>query len=329
MRHMDGELSVMYDRWRQVLLRAIASVEAYIDFGEDEGIENDAVTDAINQVKDLRERMARHISDDRCGERLRAGVNVAIVGRPDVGKSSLLNLICRRDAAIVSAGPGTTRDVIEVAADIGGFPAVFRDTAGLRYGGDVGDVESEGVRRAEFVLKTADLVLCVQDTSRKPEELCCRAVGDGVAPCVCDATASPGARRLVALNKTDLDRGSKSPVTRTRATSGDGALPLHTCALSCKTQQGYVEFLNHLQHHVEHLCTTESPEGPAIAHLRHRAHLQDCLTSLDRVLNDPMVDIATLAQELRDAAEQFGYIDGRIGVEEMLGVLFREFCIGK
>lgn len=110
-------------------------------------------------MRDLREKMAQHIDDARCGERLRVGVNVALIGQPDVGKSSLLNALCRRQAAIVAAGAGTTRDIIEVSADVGGFPVIFRDTAGLRFGPDVGEVEREvglGVRgenRAIFPFK--------------------------------------------------------------------------------------------------------------------------------------------------------------------------------
>jgi len=161
MQQMDGALHRLYEDWRTLGLRALAHLEAAIDFPDEDlptGIA-EAVRDGITK---LRGEIAGHLADRR-GERLREGLSIAIIGPPNAGKSSLLNLLARREAAIVSETAGTTRDVIEVHLDLGGWPVVLADTAGLRETGDA--IEQEGVRRARARAAAADLRILVLDAS--------------------------------------------------------------------------------------------------------------------------------------------------------------------
>ncbi|KAL8583678.1 hypothetical protein ACOMHN_037401 [Nucella lapillus] len=159
-----GVGGVRYSHWRISILKCLANVEAFIDFGEDENIEEDALQSATAEVQKLCGELGRHLSDDRQGERLRDGVHVAIIGEPNVGKSSLLNALCRRPAAIVSPVAGTTRDVIETPINLAGYPLLLSDTAGLRETTDA--VEQEGVRRALNRAASADLKVLVLDASQ-------------------------------------------------------------------------------------------------------------------------------------------------------------------
>lgn len=163
LRQMEGDLGRLYNSWRAELLRLVAHVEAVIDFGEDENIEDGILDEVKVKVSNLHRTVVDHLSDGRRGERLRAGVHVAIVGAPNAGKSSLLNILCQRPAAIVSPHAGTTRDVLESALDICGYPVILSDTAGLREAND--PVEQEGVRRALTRATTADLKILIGDVS--------------------------------------------------------------------------------------------------------------------------------------------------------------------
>lgn len=147
LRQMSGDLGRLYQDWTHRLKRCLAHVEAFIDFSEDEQIEEGVLDQVERSISELQTEVERHLQDERRGERLRSGVHVVIAGATNAGKSSLLNTLCQRPAAIVSPIAGTTRDVVETALDIGGFPVVLSDTAGLRDSPDL--VEREGVRRAK------------------------------------------------------------------------------------------------------------------------------------------------------------------------------------
>ncbi|XP_067666803.1 tRNA modification GTPase GTPBP3, mitochondrial-like isoform X2 [Haliotis asinina] len=164
LRQMEGDLGNMYMTWRRRIIKCLANVEAYIDFSEDENIEDDVLDHARSEVQVMIEEMKGHLHDNRRGERLRSGVRVAIIGEPNVGKSSLLNALCQRPAAIVSPIAGTTRDVVETALNIGGYPVLLSDTAGLRETGDA--VEKEGVRRAIERAEQADIKIILVDASK-------------------------------------------------------------------------------------------------------------------------------------------------------------------
>jgi tRNA modification GTPase len=317
---------------------------------------------ALERLADLRVRMAAYLAGAGCGERLRNGVRIAVVGRPNVGKSSLMNYLVGREASIVADRPGTTRDVIEVTGDVGGYPVAFVDTAGIRHAPALDPVEVEGVRRAEAAAATADLRLCVQDAAAGPDTLCSAASPLGVAPCRCALAASSGARNgggaktVVVLNKMDLiaDGGLAALhtpdallaiVATARAdpkgcgkrvgddmTNSESDVPNDTSdgpvAISCTARIGMRELVARLQREVALLCGSGGAASGPVVQTRHRAHLADCIAGIDRVLDDP-ADVVVAAEELRIAAEQFGYITGRFNNEDVLDVVFKEFCIGK
>lgn len=147
LRQAEGGLRVPYDQWREQIIRCMATTEAVIDFGEDENIEDGVMDEVQTDVQQLYSSISAHLDDSHVGEIVRNGVQVAIVGPPNAGKSTLLNRLAKRDAAIVSDIPGTTRDIVEVKLNLGGYPVVVCDTAGLRESSDL--VEMEGIRRAK------------------------------------------------------------------------------------------------------------------------------------------------------------------------------------
>lgn len=160
-----GNLSKVYSRWRRDVLKCIANVEAYIDFAEDENIEDDTLQVVKTKLGSLSDEIGAHLVDGRKGERLREGVRTAIIGAPNVGKSSLINLLCQKSVSIVTNIAGTTRDIIESHYNIGGYPVLLADTAGLRLSTD-DVVENEGIQRAKAYLETTDLILLVIDAAR-------------------------------------------------------------------------------------------------------------------------------------------------------------------
>ena len=298
-RQLDGALGRLYDGWRSTLVRALAHVEAAIDFPE-EGLPESIVSDVHINIKGVLKEITQHLDDGRRGERLREGVFVAIVGAPNVGKSSLLNRLAKRDAAIVSHIAGTTRDVIEVHMDFGGYPAVLADTAGLRESAD--EIESEGVRRALARAANADLKVAVFDATVWPE------IDDGTLAVVDRDT-------LVVANKIDL-----RPLPEGERCDGRPLWPL-----SCLNGTGFESFLAGLE--AEIARRLQPGNAPALTRVRHRAALNDCAAALRRFLEGLAPELA--AEDLRLATRALGRITGRVDVEDLLDVIFSEFCVGK
>jgi tRNA modification GTPase len=300
LRQLGGELGRLYESWRARLIRAQAQLEAEIDFPE-EDLPASLWERVRGAAAELAREIAAHLADGHRGERLRDGVAVAIVGPPNAGKSSLLNALARRDVAITSAIAGTTRDVIEVDLDLGGYPVRLADTAGLRAAGDI--VEEEGVRRARARAETADLRLVLVDATRPDEAATMR---DLLGP---DA--------LLVVNKADL-------------VGGDGlawatALDSAAMPLSVATGDGMPALLARLEAAVAERAS--SGGTPLVTRARHRAALEDCVTALHRFAGAYLPELA--AEDLRAAVQSLGRITGRVDVEDMLDVIFREFCIGK
>jgi len=298
-RQLAGDLGRLYESWRERLLRGLARLEAEIDFPE-EGLPSNLWCDFASDIRDIVCEVARHLADNHRGERLREGVAIAIIGPPNAGKSSLMNALARRDVAITSATAGTTRDVIEVALDLGGYPVVLADTAGLRASAD--PIEVEGVQRAEARAANADLRLLVVDANT-PEEV------PGLAGMV-------GADTLVIANKIDLG-GDAGWADRL----GMGT----AMRLSVLSGIGMPELLERL--HAEVARRFAPGHAPVITRARHREALIDCLAALRRFGAARLPELAT--EDLRMATRCLGRITGRVGVEDMLDLLFREFCIGK
>ncbi|KAG0410247.1 hypothetical protein HPB47_012640 [Ixodes persulcatus] len=299
---MEGNLSKLYRGWMDSLKKCLANIEAFIDFSEDQGIDEAILGSAAAQAERLAKEIQDHLSDGRRGERLRSGVKVAIVGRTNVGKSSLFNALCRRDAAIVSPIAGTTRDVVESPLDIGGYPAVFCDTAGLRTSED--PVETGG--RPEL--------LCANGADSSVEAHLDQL---GVEPC-------PGGLLFV-LNKTDLLSREDRALLRERLAGGE-----HDCVFtSCATHEGIADLVARLAAKLEAMCRNPADASPALTQERHRHHLQHCLESLGRFGSHVHGDAVVAAEHLRLALAHLGRITGKVFSEEILDVIFRDFCIGK
>uniref|UniRef100_A0A3Q2TU02 5-taurinomethyluridine-[tRNA] synthase subunit GTPB3, mitochondrial n=1 Tax=Fundulus heteroclitus TaxID=8078 RepID=A0A3Q2TU02_FUNHE len=309
------------------LTECLAHVEAFIDFSEDELIE-DGVLDRVDiSVCDLQAEINQHLKDERRGERLRSGVHVVIAGATNAGKSSLLNTLCQRPAAIVSPIAGTTRDVVETALDIGGFPVLLSDTAGLRDSPDL--VEQEGVRRARERVQQADLTLVVVDSTILPSEV--KQAGAVLLKhleSVLTSQEQPEAGRcLLVLNKTDLlpEAQREQLSLGLRGTSG---LP-PVCLISCQTSEGLKDFLTVLQSTVQTMCADPLSGAPTLTQARHRAHLQQCAAALAQYWRYRDSDLALAAEGVRLALTGLGRITGRVGAEEILDIIFKDFCIGK
>lgn len=299
LRQMEGELGRLYDRWRERLTRALAHLEADIDF-PDEDLPG-GVSDAVRPVlTGLADEITAHLDDGGRGERLREGLHIAIIGAPNAGKSSLLNALARRDAAIVSAHAGTTRDVVEVHLDLGGYPVILADTAGLRDTAD--EVEAEGVRRARRRAEQADVKVAVFDGTLWPD-------------LDADTRALLDADTLVVLNKADV-----AALPADAVVDGHPALPL-----SARSGDGIAALESRLTAlSADRLAATGAP---ALTRARHRGALEECVAALQRALSAPLPELA--AEDVRLASRALGRITGRVDVEDLLDVIFRDFCIGK
>ncbi len=301
LRQLEGELGRVYESWRRRLLGALAHSEAAIDFS-DEDLPEDIEAAARREIASLEQEIAGHLKDKRRGERLRNGVLIAIIGPPNAGKSSLLNLLAQRDAAIVSETAGTTRDVIEVHLDLGGYPVTLADTAGLRDGGDA--IEIEGIRRARRKAEDADLRLAVFDGQDWPNP-------DPTTAELVDADT------LAVINKCDLG-APEPPLT----INGQPAL-----AISARTGSGIDDLLATVADRVAGMM--DAGGSPALTRVRHREALDECRDALRRCLGGSGLPSELAAEDLRLAARALGRITGRVDVDDIMDVIFREFCIGK
>ncbi|XP_029506902.1 tRNA modification GTPase GTPBP3, mitochondrial isoform X1 [Oncorhynchus nerka] len=330
LRQMDGELGRLYQDWSYRLKRCLAHVEAFIDFSEDELIEDGVLNQVDSSVRQLETEIERHLKDERRGERLRTGVQVVIAGATNAGKSSLLNTLCQRPAAIVSPIAGTTRDIVETSLDIGGFPVLLSDTAGLRDSSD--SVEREGVRRARQRVEQADLTLVVVDSTQLPPDP--QVVAAFLQEHLSTVLPSPEAgmkaasdRVLLVLNKSDLVPEGQRERTEGELRERPGLPP--ACFLSCSTSTGLEDFLTVLQSRVKTLCGDPLSGAPSLTQARHRAHLQQSVQALNQYHQYRDQDLALAAEGVRLALTHLGRITGRVGAEEILDIIFRDFCIGK
>ncbi len=341
---LSGALRERYEAWRSSLLRAMAYVEASLDFSDEGGIAEGAFNEALPLVRGLAAELDRALADGRRGEVVREGIRVAIVGAPNVGKSSLLNALAGREAAIVFDEPGTTRDIIEVALDLDGFPFVLHDTAGLRD--TPSPVEQEGVRRALAAAADADVVLAMFDAATPhPVPL---PMGEGtvlhaphaILPSLlnplADADILRGKLAKASLQGEGQDEGSKvqsraviavlnkADLLQSKAKCGAGAI-----LVSAKTGEGFDALKAALISFArENFGATETP---LITRTRHRQEIERARADMASFLACAGTgDHPELAAEhLREAADALGRLTGRLDVEEVLGQIFSEFCIGK
>lgn len=300
LRQTEGRLGGLYESWRARLIQALAHLEADIDFSDEDlpGGLQEAV--AVN-LRQLCTEIGDHLADGHRGEILRRGFKAVILGAPNVGKSSLINILAQREVAIVTPQAGTTRDVIEVHLDLGGYLVTVADTAGLRDAQDA--VEVEGIRRARAQAQSADLKLLVFDARDWPD-------------LAMDTAGLRDEASLLVLNKVDL-----APHTAALA-AAHNFLPV-----SFLTGQGVDAVLRAIEKTVE--ARLGGSETPGLTRERHRRELSICLACLQRAV-DPGAAMAELvAEDVRLAMRALGRITGRADVEDILDIVFAEFCIGK
>ena len=294
MRQMQGGLANLYDDWKHRLIHILALIEAYLDFPEDD-IPEYVIEEVNNEVALLSKNITTHLNDNHRGEILRRGIYVAILGAPNVGKSSLLNYLAKRDVAIVSSIAGTTRDVIEVNLDLGGYPVTIADTAGIRESQDL--IEKEGINRALRRAEDADIkivIIAEGDQSSFSPEILSLIDGDSI----------------VLINKIDKGSNIKMP---------------NAIEISVKQNIGLDLMLEKLSAIIAEKFSPSS--DPLITRERHRHYLNNCLESLNCFSLDNPLELA--CEDLRLAARALGQIVGVIDVEMILDEIFIKFCIGK
>jgi tRNA modification GTPase len=293
-RQYEGGLEELYDGWRARLIRAAAWTEAAIDFSDEE-LPEDVMAKAQAAASEIAVEIQGHIRDSRRGELVRDGLFLTVIGPPNVGKSSLVNALVQRDVAIVSETAGTTRDVIEVHLNLGGYPVILADTAGLRLPADA--IEAEGVRRALARAAQADMVLLLLD-------------GSASEPLANVSRETLASATIVAWNKADLPWPTKR----------------EGLALSLKTGAGLSDLIAAIARKAK-----ERMEGPRdavpLTRARHRYALEEALGALRRAISATQAELR--AEDLRLALRSIGRITGRVDIEELLDVVFRDFCIGK
>jgi tRNA modification GTPase len=298
---MTGALRSLYEDWREQLISVLAAIEGEVDFPDEEDVPDTLSDTAGPPLEALSQALAQHLDDGRRGERVREGFSIALIGEPNAGKSTLLNALARRDAAIVTDIPGTTRDVVEVRLVLGGFPVIIADTAGLRDAAD--QVEAEGVKRALKRAESADLRLGVVDVSREtfPDKLL--------------ETLRPNDALI--LNKMDqgqtLHLSDELGMTRFKlcAKSGEGLPAL----------EGWLERLV-----VERLSRREAP---ALSRARHRQAVERALDHLNAARGQLSRAPELAASDVHLAIRALESLTGRIDVEDVLDRVFSQFCIGK
>jgi tRNA modification GTPase len=299
LRQAEGGLSALTEDWRSRLIAASALVEAAIDFSDEADVSASAFAEARRIAAELETAIARYLDDGHRGEILREGFDVVLAGAPNVGKSSLLNALARREAAIVSAEEGTTRDVIEVKLDLEGLPVVVSDTAGLRAA--TGNVEREGIRRTLERAHRADLVLWLAD-ARAPQPI------PGELQEVTE-------RAVVVLNKVDLLEGKVPELADQRL------------LISARTGEGIDGLARRLAAIARERIGER--EEPLVTQARHRQQLELCHAALRAFREGEANAIELRAEDLRQAATALGRITGRVDAEDVLDQVFGRFCIGK
>ncbi|KAK4046862.1 mitochondrial splicing system protein [Microbotryomycetes sp. JL201] len=330
-RQANGHMKRSFDAMRQTVIEASALIEALIDFGEDEGISQGVLDQSREKASSLRELINQHLSDGRRGEIIRNGIHLVIIGAPNAGKSSLLNWLAKREAAIVTSTPGTTRDVVELALDYHGLPVIVADTAGLRQTTD--KVEAIGIERALMRADSSDIKLAV---------LSLPAIIRGGSVEIDELTLSLiDESTLILINKVDEKLFDERTALAIRdALKVAGKRWIGHCdeshglwPISVQEGQGLSELsaalLKELKHRFD--LSDDEAETPLVTNERHRRHLEQCSTYLTSFLDvsENADDVVEAAEELRYAMLELGKLTGHVDVETVLGEIFAGFCIGK
>jgi tRNA modification GTPase len=295
-RQMSGVVSSVFEGWRNDLLSVRADIEAAVDFADEPGVEEAALRRIDSALVAIIQSMEEAMRRSASSELIRDGVRVVLAGRPNTGKSSLLNALAGREAAIVSSVPGTTRDAIEVTLELEGIPVILTDTAGLRSAEDA--VEEEGIRRSRAYIGQADLVIWVWSSDIEASE----APESGTVP------------DLFVRSKSDIDgsgRARNDESISVSARSGEG---LHELLAALSTM--LLKRLGEL-------------ESALVISARQKQALASSIRFLNEAVSGSTVGLEFKAEHVARASDEIGRLTGRIGVEEWLGTIFSRFCIGK
>jgi tRNA modification GTPase len=319
LRQLKGLLGDRVRDWRAQIIEASALLEAGIDFSDEADVPQELIAPALAKIKALLGEIEEVLAAQGHSERLREGLVIAIAGPPNVGKSTLMNQLARREVAIVSPHAGTTRDIIEVQLDLDGYPVTVIDTAGIRETDD--PVEQEGVRRARARAAAADLVLWLVDARHE------KSLDQGAAPAWV-------VRNKIDLDAVESDAAGLSPDAMNCGQPAGvlgqtlGKTPRHSdFEISASRGDGILQLIAALISFAQSYFGAE--EGGLISRERQRKLLQETAVLLQRSLSAIQQGEELAAEELRMAARSLGRLLGRVDVEDILDVLFREFCIGK
>lgn len=297
-KQISGELERLYSNWRQRLITIQSKIEAYIDFPEDIWAKKNELEKISNEVQSLVQLIQEHLNDNRRGERLREGLHIVITGEPNVGKSTLFNFLAKRDIAIVSEYAGTTRDILEAHIDIGGYPIILSDTAGIRESSD--PIESEGISRAKKRSFEADLRIELFPFEQR-YNINCNVVNSDT---------------IYVLSKADDAINDRNILI-----GGVDFLPI-----SILKGIGTNKLISLIKKKAEEKFGHDR-DTPVITRQRHRSHMQKALEHLQRFNIDNPIEL--ISEDLRLAAFELGAVIGIINVEEILGSIFSNFCVGK
>lgn len=294
LKQMDGALFHLYEGWKDRLARILALMEADLDFN-DQDLPDDLIFKVRPDVTDVMSEIYAHLHDGRRGELLRDGFKLVILGAPNAGKSSLLNKLVQRDAAIVSATAGTTRDVIDVHLNLGGYSVVLADTAGLRQTDN--DIEAEGINRAFGRASEADLKILLFDGTKELDQ---------------QTLTLQDEKSIVVINKSDADQFLYREDDR-------------FVRISTVSQNGIDVLIEKIIAHLK--SQIGQSDAPVLTRARHREALENAYISLERSMTAPLPELA--AEDIRLVVRFLGSLTGRVDVEDLLDMIFRDFCIGK
>ena len=296
---VNGHASKYYDELRSKLIKSLSFIEAKIDFAE-EDLPEKVLKEAHRSIKVVHKDIKKIINDNKIGEKIRNGFRVSIIGETNVGKSSLLNLLSKRDAAIVSDEAGTTRDVIEIYLNIDGYPVILADTAGIREAKN--DVEKKGISLAINKYKEADLnIVVIDNTSSKISKKILSLINQDT---------------IVLLNKSDISEKPNHKFNN------------DTVFASIKCNKNIDQLTQKIKDKLSKKYSSNN--AVLITRERHRVKLNECLKEIDKFLEkDQDKDLELAAEDLRMATRHLGGIIGKVDVEEILSSIFKDFCIGK
>nr|WP_253309445.1 tRNA uridine-5-carboxymethylaminomethyl(34) synthesis GTPase MnmE [Rickettsia endosymbiont of Ceutorhynchus assimilis] len=297
-KQISGELERLYSNWRQRLITIQSKIEAYIDFPEDIWAEKSELKKINNEVQSLVQLIQEHLNDNRRGERLREGLHIVITGEPNVGKSTLFNFLAKRDIAIVSEYAGTTRDVLEAHIDIGGYPIILSDTAGIRESSD--PIESEGISRAKKRSFEADLRIELFPFEQR-YNINCNVINSDTIYVLSKADDAINDRNIL-IGDVDF-----LPISILKGIGTNKLISL----IKKKAEEKF----------------GHDRDTPVITRQRHRSHMQKALEHLQRFNIDNPIEL--ISEDLRLAAFELGAVIGIINVEEILSSVFSNFCVGK